>query len=268
MIHAYLFIENIRESNGGHGLNFIKLMETINRLAGTNISVYHNFHDAGHLNKKEYFWRCNGICKQSAPFYGLVRKTNDRAPGPSDIWWEQHRTFCYGHFRKVQVQTDLSNNNHNKHGYVETPATQNWVELDDSVIVCDEKNPVIEIFDDDIELENNKQIESSAIIEIHDGCDEYDKRDAIKRELLQDLGEIEANIELIDYDFIDALDATKGINKLLDTLMSEFNRLNNVDLISEVIACPICQNEMFRKVLCAHLEGCIGIMVPRALYVD
>lgn len=72
MIHAYLFIQNIREGNGGHGPNFKRIMENINRVAGTNITVYHTFHDEVALYKT-HIWRCNGICQHRKPFYGWVR---------------------------------------------------------------------------------------------------------------------------------------------------------------------------------------------------
>lgn len=39
MIHAYLFILNVREGNGGHGPNFQRIMTNINKAAGTNITV-------------------------------------------------------------------------------------------------------------------------------------------------------------------------------------------------------------------------------------
>lgn len=39
MIHAYLFILNVREGNGGHGPNFRRIMTNINQAAGTNITV-------------------------------------------------------------------------------------------------------------------------------------------------------------------------------------------------------------------------------------
>lgn len=67
MIHAYLFILNIREGNGGHGPNFKKIMEGINKIAGTNITVYHTFHDEVELYKT-HWWRCNGICQHRKPF--------------------------------------------------------------------------------------------------------------------------------------------------------------------------------------------------------
>lgn len=39
MIHAFLFISHIRERNGGHGPNFIRIMTNINKVAGTSITV-------------------------------------------------------------------------------------------------------------------------------------------------------------------------------------------------------------------------------------
>lgn len=100
MIHAFLFVLNIRESNGGHGPNFKKIMERINRTAGTNISVYHTFHDEVKLYKT-HVWRCNGICKERQPFFGYVRRTCNRAPGHADFWWAQHKETCGGYFQKV-----------------------------------------------------------------------------------------------------------------------------------------------------------------------
>lgn len=100
MIHAYLFIQNIREGNGGHGPNFKRIMENINRVAGTNITVYHTFHDEVALYKT-HIWRCNGICQHRKPFYGWVKRTSNRAPGPNDNWWAKHHETCSGTFVKV-----------------------------------------------------------------------------------------------------------------------------------------------------------------------
>lgn len=100
MIHAYLFIQNIREGNGGHGPNFKRIMENINRVAGTNITVYHTFHDEVAMYKT-HIWRCNGICQHRKPFYGWVKRTSNRAPGPNDIWWAKHNETCGGTFVKV-----------------------------------------------------------------------------------------------------------------------------------------------------------------------
>lgn len=101
MIHAYLFINNIREENGGHGPNFKRIMTEINRKAGTNITVYHTFHDEVELYKT-HWWRCNGLCQHRRPFFGYVRRTCNRAPGPNDRWWYQHQKTCSGTFEKIK----------------------------------------------------------------------------------------------------------------------------------------------------------------------
>lgn len=102
MIHAYLFVLNIREGNGGHGPNFHKIMYNINKTAGTNITVYHTFHDEVNLYKT-HVWRCNGICQHRKPFFGYVKRTANRAPGPNDLWWKQHQTSCGGYYEKISA---------------------------------------------------------------------------------------------------------------------------------------------------------------------
>ncbi|XP_014759856.2 uncharacterized protein LOC6504920 isoform X2 [Drosophila ananassae] len=100
MIHAYCFVLNIREGNGGHGPNFKRMMNLINQTAGTNITVYHSFHDEVALYRN-HVWRCTGICQNHAPFQGWVRRSTNRAPGPYDQWWEKHLRECGGTFQKV-----------------------------------------------------------------------------------------------------------------------------------------------------------------------
>ncbi|XP_016953091.1 uncharacterized protein LOC108026610 isoform X2 [Drosophila biarmipes] len=100
MIHAYCFVLNIREGNGGHGPNFKRIMETINKVAGTNITVYHSFHDEVNAYRT-HIWRCTGICQNRTPFQGYVKRTSNRAPGPSDQWWAKHQRECGGTFMKL-----------------------------------------------------------------------------------------------------------------------------------------------------------------------
>lgn len=101
MIHAYCFVLNIREGNGGHGPNFKKIMHSINTVAGTNITVYHTFHDEVQLYK-QHWWRCNGICQDRSPFFGYVKRSSNRAPGPNDQWWASHHESCGGTFMKIK----------------------------------------------------------------------------------------------------------------------------------------------------------------------
>lgn len=104
MIHAYLFVQNIREGNGGHGANFHKMMYGINRQAGTNITVYHTFHDEVRIYQK-HWWRCDGPCRNRGPFYGYVKRAVNRAPGPSEFWFSKHQHDCGGNFTKIKEPT-------------------------------------------------------------------------------------------------------------------------------------------------------------------
>lgn len=126
MIHAYLFIQNVREGNGGHGPNFKRIMENINKVAGTKISVYHSFHDEVDVYKT-HIWRCNGICQHRTPFYGWVKRTSNRAPGPNDNWWAKHHETCSGTFVKVSQPEPKNKAKKAKIAETNTPKITNWV---------------------------------------------------------------------------------------------------------------------------------------------
>uniref|UniRef100_A0A1A9VRW9 Protein with SprT-like domain at the N terminus n=1 Tax=Glossina austeni TaxID=7395 RepID=A0A1A9VRW9_GLOAU len=101
MIHAYCFVLHIRESNGGHGPQFKKIMNAVNKVTGTNITVYHTFRDEI-KSCNLYWWCCNGVCQERSPFYGHVIRTTSDAPGPADIWWAKHREECGGTLMKIK----------------------------------------------------------------------------------------------------------------------------------------------------------------------
>lgn len=102
MIHALLFVTNNNRDRDGHGPEFHKHMYRINSDAGTNISVYHDFHDEVRLYQ-QHWWRCNGPCQKRKPFFGMVRRAMNRAPGPYDRWWGEHTRSCGGEFIKVFI---------------------------------------------------------------------------------------------------------------------------------------------------------------------
>lgn len=123
MIHAWNFIRGIMEENGGHGQNFLAKMHDINRLAGTNITVYHTFIDE--VNEyKNHWWRCDGVCKDRAPFYGFVKRTCNRAPGSNDRWFAQHQQTCGGKFIKVKEPEKKTKGKENKQKVV-APSPKN-----------------------------------------------------------------------------------------------------------------------------------------------
>ncbi|CAB4055048.1 SPRTN [Lepeophtheirus salmonis] len=86
MIHAYLFVTDRNDNHDGHGPEFHKHMYRINKETGTKISVYHSFHDEVNLYK-QHWWKCDGPCVNRRPFFGLVKRSMNRAPGRARRLW-------------------------------------------------------------------------------------------------------------------------------------------------------------------------------------
>eukprot|EP00116_Pleurobrachia_bachei_P004725 sb/3464987/ len=84
----------------GHGPEFHKHMYRINGRIGSKISVYHTFHDEVKA-QKVHVWKCQGPCQHRPPFYGYVKRSMNRAPGPHDLWHAEHKANCGGTFVKV-----------------------------------------------------------------------------------------------------------------------------------------------------------------------
>lgn len=101
MIHAYIFTKfGGTLHRDGHGPDFTSIMKRINDRSGSRITVYHTFH-AEIKQCRKHMWRCNGPCKERAPFYGWCRRSMNRPPQPADWWWNNHRMSCGGTYIKV-----------------------------------------------------------------------------------------------------------------------------------------------------------------------
>ncbi|KAH8852407.1 SprT-like domain-containing protein Spartan [Schistosoma japonicum] len=101
MIHAFLFVTRRDKDRDDHGPNFKSHMHRINSLAGLNITVYHSFHDEVDTYRT-HWWRCTGPCRYRPPYFGYVKRSMNRAPGPKDAWWAQHQATCMGKFIKIK----------------------------------------------------------------------------------------------------------------------------------------------------------------------
>lgn len=150
MIHAYLFITNKDHlDRDGHGSEFCKHMYRINVKAGTKISIYHNFHEEVKLYK-QHWWKCNGPCQKNKPFYGYVKRSMNRAPGPNDKWWANHQAICSGIFIKVKEPEGYGMKKKAVAQSISKPSTKpknkitNFIKvLDSSTKKCPEKNNAI-----------------------------------------------------------------------------------------------------------------------------
>jgi hypothetical protein len=104
-IHAYFFVttswRHTRGEDGtGHGEGFLMLADAVNNHGGYGVSVFHTFHDEVD-SYRTHVWECNGPCKSKAPFFGLVKRAMNRAPGKGDSWWARHIEECGGSFTKI-----------------------------------------------------------------------------------------------------------------------------------------------------------------------
>ncbi|XP_053568189.1 DNA-dependent metalloprotease SPRTN-like [Bombina bombina] len=96
MIHAYLCINNIKESDM-HGPVFCSHMQRINTAGRFHITTYHTFHKEIEFYDNKWY-RCDGPCNTKKPYYGFCVPYSCAKPS----WWDQHKTNCGGKFKKVQ----------------------------------------------------------------------------------------------------------------------------------------------------------------------
>lgn len=101
MIHALLFVTQNNRDRDGHGPEFCKHMNRINQASGTNITIYHSFHDEVDVYR-QHWWRCNGPCQNRRPFFGYVKRAMNRPPSARDPWWAEHQRTCGGTYTKIK----------------------------------------------------------------------------------------------------------------------------------------------------------------------
>ncbi|XP_063775852.1 DNA-dependent metalloprotease SPRTN-like [Pseudophryne corroboree] len=92
MIHAYIYRKKQKDS-GEHGPIYIALMNLINHLTGTKISIRHRFHTAASN------LRCHQ--RQCDRCYRIVKRCMNRAPSQREKWLMAHDQICGGTFYKV-----------------------------------------------------------------------------------------------------------------------------------------------------------------------
>ena len=51
---------------------------------------------------RQHIWQCNGPCRIRQPYFGLLKRSMNRAPGPNDNWWARHQQTCGGTYVKIQ----------------------------------------------------------------------------------------------------------------------------------------------------------------------
>lgn len=104
MIHAYLWVSSGSRGGGlrrdGHGDEFVSMMNRINTLEGSLITIYHSFHREV-LENKKFIFKCNGPCQYKSPYYGIVCRSMNRRPQKADYWFKSHQQSCGGTFERI-----------------------------------------------------------------------------------------------------------------------------------------------------------------------
>ncbi|KAG0223539.1 hypothetical protein BGW42_005817 [Actinomortierella wolfii] len=113
MIHAYLFVTKAIQDHNGHGKDFLSHAKRINDAAGTNITVYHTFHDEVSYYQT-HVWQCDGPCRHQPPYFGIVRRSMNRPPQPADRWWAEHQLTCGGKYTKISEPEPTNNKKQKK----------------------------------------------------------------------------------------------------------------------------------------------------------
>lgn len=129
MIHAYVFVATPVRDHEDHGPLFQAHMNRINVAAQTKITVFHTFHDEVD-SYRQHVWQCNvslcvlkqlghgcstkigvvlkGPCRRTQPYFGLVKRSMNRAPGPTDRWWADHEQSCGGSYSKIKEPAEFT----------------------------------------------------------------------------------------------------------------------------------------------------------------
>lgn len=101
-IHASLFLKHgvRRDGPDGHGPLFLSEAARINKLAGSNVTVYHTFVDEVEA-QRTHWWRCTSCGK-------VVKRAMNRVPSLHDDWWPEHERICGGVFEKTHEPSPKS----------------------------------------------------------------------------------------------------------------------------------------------------------------
>ncbi|XP_043782407.1 DNA-dependent metalloprotease SPRTN isoform X2 [Cervus elaphus] len=94
---------------GRGGMCSIRLSEPLLKLRPRKdlVEVYHTFHDEVDEYRR-HWWRCNGPCQNSKPYFGYVKRATNRAPSAHDYWWAEHQRTCGGTFIKIKEPENYS----------------------------------------------------------------------------------------------------------------------------------------------------------------
>lgn len=174
-IHAYFFIttswKHSRGDDGtGHGAGFQLLADAVNNHGNYQVTIYHTFHDEVD-SYRTHVWQCDGPCKNQPPYFGLVKRSMNRAPGKGDTWYSRHQAECGGTFQKVQepapTKKQLEAMSTKERAGRQKNKLDSWIKKDVKVEGKTSANPVVIGEEDETSTKssNDRQNVASLVVE-------------------------------------------------------------------------------------------------------
>lgn len=105
MVHAYIFIKHNVDNREEHTVEFHAYTQKIRRITGVHVRNRHNYLEFTGNAVSVFEWQCEGKCRLLWGNKGLVKRSVQRCPSFSDLWWHRHQAECGGTF------LELDNNN-------------------------------------------------------------------------------------------------------------------------------------------------------------
>ncbi|XP_016660598.1 sprT-like domain-containing protein Spartan [Acyrthosiphon pisum] len=242
MIHAYLFLTNNKDhkNRDGHGPEFCKHMYRINAAAGTKISIYHDFHEEVNVYKI-HWWKCNGPCQYKKPFYGNVRRCQNRAPGPYDRWWTHHQATCSGIFIKIKEPEGF--------GLKKKPIVSKQVD----VKPVNKITNFITILDSPINKVHHDGSEIYSKSKENDQKPQFDNKSNSPTKKVSDMN-AKMSTESNECDKQNVQQGVYLLNDLYEG--NDFDDDDISDLYDGISQCPVCNKPVLTDWLNDHLQNC------------
>lgn len=246
-----------------------------------------------------HVWRCNGPCQKMRPYFGIVRRSANRAPGPSDTWWNKHKRICGGTFIKFSEPEKLQKKTTTKKPKIPTKPNADitkYITNNNETIIknknnkVDEDNPVLkkppafkgggqllglksssaDVAETVRNIWANKSISSVQVTKKVSQISTSQVKTNNKRP--SDITHSQTppkKVKTIDDYFKTASSILKDVYgaEFTVTQASDSGKLKAVAAVS-LVQCPICNNKVSEKVINSHIDECLNTDVVEKLTKD
>lgn len=172
------------------------------------------------------WWRCTGACIHHSPFHGIYR--SEGTPGGQNYWWMNHRSKCGGTLFKVYEYTHKIENKIETGFVVNTKYMEVKIDLKTVEHGLLKPKEVLDLTEDDEPRAHHPRIT---------GPIDLDSLDNTFRS--------------------DTYSTSLGLKPAQEFII-QFDRSLDSNFSSYEIPCPICEEQVPKRMLAQHFDGCQG----------